>query len=89
MEHTKMITKTLETEAGNLHLTYRLLASGQEEGVTQYGVSVSNDTTGETAQVSDLTTDPSQAAAFLEMVSSGLVTPVTFWEIAQDFVAGI
>jgi hypothetical protein len=88
MEHT-IITKTLDTEAGEIRLSYQLLESGQEQGVTQYGVSVRNDTTGEAAQVSDLTTDPTQAAAFLEKVSGGLVTPVTFWEIAQDFVASI
>lgn len=89
MEHILTETRTLHTDHGAITLRYGLFSQEADGGITQYGASITNEATGEQAQVAKLTADPDRAALFFERISRGLVTPVTFYEVAEDFVAEI
>ncbi len=86
MEHIMTKTGALHTDAQTISLRYELTAQNCG-GTVQYGVSVTNEGTGEQAALADLTGDLQRAQAFFARISSGLVTPVTLRETAEDFVA--
>ena len=76
--------------SGEAHSTlrYELLAQPMAERIG-YGVAVTNERTGERAVVADALTRRADAEALLRRISEGTVTPVTLWDVVEDFVAEI
>lgn len=89
MEHILEETRVIHTYQGNMTVRYVLLAQEADGGVTQYGVTITNEATGERSRAMRITSDEGRAAEFFERISRGLVTPVTFLDVAEDFVAEI
>lgn len=78
--------ETIRTEGRNITVCYQLLEH-MEAGKTRYGVSAENHTTGERAEVRDITSVKARAEQFFAQITGGQVTPVTLMDTAADFAA--
>lgn len=87
MEHILTETRLILTPQGNVSIRYELLAQKADGGITLYGAAITNEMTGEQEQIMKITSDERRALEFFERISRGLVTPVTFIDVAEDFVA--
>ena len=85
-----LLEETTDLRLGdtNSTLRYGLLAQ-TEAGRKRYGVSVSNERTGERTLVRDAVLSRPDAEALLARLVAGTVTPVTFRDVVEDFVAEI
>lgn len=85
-----LLEETTDLILGDTHCTLRYgLLAQSVEGRNRYGVSVSNERTGERALVRDAVLSRPDAEALMARLVAGAVTPVTLRDVVEDFVAEI
>lgn len=57
------------------------------EALGRYGITVTNECSGETRTISDVSTLRSLSEQLFDLILRGFVTPVTLMDVAEDFVA--
>ncbi len=85
MKNIRTATILLPLDAAPLTLRYTL--SLWDDG--SYAVSVRNRTTGEQVLIPDLTRSPALAERLFDLLVRGGVTPVTFLDVVEDFLAAV
>ncbi len=82
----KTIQKTtirIPTPGLDLPMTYALC----QDDDRRFAIALRNDHTGERAILADITPDPVTALALYDLLVRGGVTPVTFRDVVEDFLA--
>lgn len=70
-------------------LSYTLFSSPTDRNTNSYGVTVTNELTGETATISDITESLDSSEQLFDRLLTGCVTPLCLKEVVEDFVAEI
>lgn len=83
MKTIRKITIRIPAPGDNLPLTYALCQD--DDG--SFAIALRNSHTGEQAIAQDITSDPVAALALYDLLVRGGVTPVTFWDVVEDFLA--
>lgn len=56
------------------------------QNMERYGITVTNEDSGESGTVSDISSIRDVSEAFFELILGGFVTPITLRDVAEDFV---
>lgn len=84
-----VLQQTIETEEGKSYILEYYLLSDVSELPERYGVSVIKTGEGcrECQSICELSSVKSQALRFLHMIGDGKVTPVSLFDVADNFLA--
>lgn len=79
--------KTIWAETGTIILVYQMQLLPTDRGSEAYAIRIENETTGEEMFILDITEDQAAAESLFCLLIDGAVTPVTFRDVVEDFVA--
>ena len=62
---------------------------GDHFSCENYGVRIVNDKGGEESTISNITTSPRRIDELMELLIRGGVTPITLWDVVEDWLAAV